>query len=117
MMRLVFIIELLVTVSLLIKLSNRFQILRWWHDFGITLTLSIFATLAFEAPILGIEKAMFGSGDSKPKPKKPQNGETAKVVSEPVAAVPTAAPVATEVSPSPAEVIPGVIRSDDPSKA
>ncbi|XP_039962162.1 nose resistant to fluoxetine protein 6 [Bactrocera neohumeralis] len=46
------------------------MVLRWWHDFGISLTLSIFATLAFEAPILGIEKAIFGHGESKPAPKK-----------------------------------------------
>ncbi|XP_017487800.1 PREDICTED: nose resistant to fluoxetine protein 6, partial [Rhagoletis zephyria] len=50
--------------------SDYEMILRWWHDFGVALTLSIFATLAFESPILGIEKAIFGHGDSKPAPKK-----------------------------------------------
>lgn len=91
--------------------------MRWWHDFGITLTLSIFATLAFEAPILGIEKAIFGKGDAKPAPKKPVNGEQAKALSEPVAAVATAAPD-TDITASPApEVLPGVIRAEDPSKA
>lgn len=39
--------------------------MRWWHDFGLTLCASIFATLAFESPILGIEKAIFGSGSNK----------------------------------------------------
>lgn len=47
--------------------SNYDATLYWWHDFGISLTASIFATLAFEAPILGIEKAIFGRGSSKPK--------------------------------------------------
>lgn len=66
------------------------QILRWWHDFGITLTLSIFATLAFEAPILGIEKAIFGRSDAKPVPKKPTHVDPSKAapiidqVTEPV---------------------------------
>lgn len=57
------------------------QILRWWHDFGLTLTASIFATLAFEAPILGIEKAIFGRGDGKPK-KIESTTTTADVVPE-----------------------------------
>lgn len=92
--------------------------MRWWHDFGITLTLSIFATLAFEAPILGIEKAIFGKGDAKPAPKKPVNGEQAKALSEPVAAVATTATPDTDITASPApEVLPGVIRAEDPSKA
>ena len=63
------------------------QILRFWHDFGIALTLSIFATLAFEAPILGIEKAIFGKGASPP-PKKPV---------EPLTSVQTADPAVTIV--------------------
>lgn len=60
---------------------------------------------------------MFGKGDAKPAPKKPQNGASTKVLNEPVAAaVPTAAPV-EEVAASPPEAIPGVIRAEDPSKA
>ncbi|KAH8416364.1 hypothetical protein KR222_000737 [Zaprionus bogoriensis] len=86
--------------------SDYDAILRWWHDFGITLTLSIFATLAFEAPILGIEKAIFGKGSSKPAPKKPLPGDNAKGVSEPVA---TAATTVPDVAASPA--------AEDPSKA
>lgn len=50
-------------------LSYLFQVLRWWHDFGLTLCASVFATLAFESPILGIEKAIFGRG-AAPAPKK-----------------------------------------------
>ncbi|KAL9873749.1 nose resistant to fluoxetine protein 6-like [Glossina fuscipes fuscipes] len=45
--------------------SDYDAIMRWWHDFGLTLCASIFATLAFESPILGIEKAIFGSGSKK----------------------------------------------------
>lgn len=45
------------------------QILRWWHEFGITLCASIVASLAFEAPILGIEKVIFGQSKPAPKPK------------------------------------------------
>jgi len=52
------------------RFSDYDAILRWWHDFGIALTASIFATLAFESPILGIEKAIFGHGSPKPAPKK-----------------------------------------------
>lgn len=51
------------------KFGDYEMLLRFWHDFGIALTLSIFATLAFEAPILGIEKAIFGR--DSPPPKKP----------------------------------------------
>ncbi|KAL7742904.1 hypothetical protein ACLKA6_016262 [Drosophila palustris] len=65
--------------------SDYDAILRWWHDFGITLTLSIFATLAFESPILGIEKAIFGRGDTKPAPKKQTPESQEHVISEPVA--------------------------------
>ncbi|KAH8314798.1 hypothetical protein KR074_011221 [Drosophila pseudoananassae] len=90
--------------------SNYDAILRWWHDFGITLTASIFATLAFEAPILGIEKAIFG-GDKKPAAKKPTPGELAR--SAPVATpAPTAAveepekkpveEITAEITPAPA---------------
>ncbi|XP_075157399.1 nose resistant to fluoxetine protein 6 [Haematobia irritans] len=50
--------------------SDYDMVLRWWHDFGLTLCASIFATLAFESPILGIEKAIFGRGHAKPAPKK-----------------------------------------------
>uniref|UniRef100_A0A1A9UHY8 Nose resistant-to-fluoxetine protein N-terminal domain-containing protein n=1 Tax=Glossina austeni TaxID=7395 RepID=A0A1A9UHY8_GLOAU len=45
--------------------SDYDAVMRWWHDFGLTLCASIFATLAFESPILGIEKAIFGSGSNK----------------------------------------------------
>ncbi|EDW27173.1 GL16613 [Drosophila persimilis] len=79
-------------------------ILRWWHDFGITLTASIFATLAFEAPILGIEKAIFGG--SKAPPKKPSPGDLAKSAAPEVKeAAPTASgPAPAPVSGSPATV-------------
>ncbi|XP_067641961.1 nose resistant to fluoxetine protein 6 isoform X2 [Eurosta solidaginis] len=60
------------------------MILRWWHDFGISLTLSIFATLAFEAPILGIEKAIFGHGNIKQTPKQ-KNIDTDPIESTTVA--------------------------------
>ncbi|KAH8267080.1 hypothetical protein KR018_002139 [Drosophila ironensis] len=72
--------------------SNYDAILRWWHDFGITLTASIFATLAFEAPILGIEKAIFGGGSAKPAAKKPSPGDLAR-------AAPTSAPAAAPIDP------------------
>ncbi|XP_055912884.1 nose resistant to fluoxetine protein 6-like [Eupeodes corollae] len=52
------------------KFGDYEAILRFWHDFGIALTLSCFATLAFEAPILGIETAIFRRGASA-EPKKP----------------------------------------------
>ncbi|ALC49280.1 CG3106 [Drosophila busckii] len=90
--------------------SDYDMILRWWHDFGISLTLSIFATLAFEAPILGIEKAIFGRGDSKPAPKKV--APASEPVVEPVAAAAattTAAELETEV--------PAISKAEDPSKA
>ncbi|XP_068159569.1 nose resistant to fluoxetine protein 6 [Drosophila tropicalis] len=96
--------------------SDYDAILRWWHDFGITLTASIFATLAFEAPILGIEKAIFGRGNAKPAAKKPSPGDLARTApseSTPVAAEQTAAvepePI-TEISSSPS-------KAEDPSKA
>lgn len=73
--------------------------LRWWQDFGISLMASIFATLAFEAPILGIEKAIFGRGESKPAPKKIE---------------PTSAPVVEAVTEVPATQ---VAAETDPSKA
>ncbi|EDW00549.1 nose resistant to fluoxetine protein 6 [Drosophila grimshawi] len=99
--------------------SNYDAILRWWHDFGITLTLSIFATLAFEAPILGIEKAIFGRGDSKPAPKKPVPGDNAKIA--PTAApVTEAEPITTVPEPEPVpepEIVPAASRAEDPSKA
>ena len=64
--------------------------LRWWHDFGITLIASCFATLAFESPILGIEKAIFGHGDApKPAPKKIE--PTTTVTEVPVVATETPA--------------------------
>ncbi|XP_055841708.1 nose resistant to fluoxetine protein 6-like [Episyrphus balteatus] len=53
------------------KFGDYEALLRWWHDFGISLTLSCFATLAFEAPILGIEKAIFRRGKPS-EPKKPK---------------------------------------------
>lgn len=40
------------------------------------LTISIFATLAFEAPILGIEKAIFGRSGAKPKKVEPSTPPT-----------------------------------------
>jgi len=90
-----------------------FQILRWWHDFGITLTLSIFATLAFESPILGIEKAIFGRGDSKPAPKKPTPGDNAKVITEPAAEQ-----VSDSAEAEKAAIIePSATKAEDPSKA
>ncbi|XP_017055760.1 nose resistant to fluoxetine protein 6 [Drosophila ficusphila] len=98
--------------------SNYDAILRWWHDFGITLTASIFATLAFEAPILGIEKAIFG----KPAPKKPTPGELAKTAPTPAAAAAAPAAVAEPetklVEESQAEITPAAGSSDEnPSKA
>ncbi|XP_005177891.1 O-acyltransferase like protein-like [Musca domestica] len=69
--------------------SDYDMVLRWWHDFGITLCASIFATLAFESPILGIEKAIFGRGETKPAPKKIE--PTTTVAPEPVPAETTAA--------------------------
>lgn len=96
-------------------MSVYLQILRWWHDFGITLTLSIFATLAFEAPILGIEKAIFGRGDAKPAPKKPAVAESEKVVptTEQTADI---APATNVVEQEP-EIQPIASRAEDPSKA
>ncbi|KAI8126611.1 hypothetical protein FF38_01059 [Lucilia cuprina] len=62
--------------------SDYDAILRWWHDFGLTLTASIFATLAFESPILGIEKAIFGRGDAKPKKIEPTSAPADAVPAE-----------------------------------
>lgn len=86
-----------------------FQILRWWHDFGITLTLSIFATLAFESPILGIEKAIFGRGDAKPAPKKQTPESQENVISEPVAKQLPEEKIE--------EIVPSASGAEDPSKA
>ncbi|KAH8385804.1 hypothetical protein KR093_011788 [Drosophila rubida] len=93
--------------------SDYDAILRWWHDFGITLTLSIFATLAFEAPILGIEKAIFGRGNSKPAAKKPTPVDQAQAVSETVPE-PAAATTYAEKVP---EIELSVIRDENPSNA
>ncbi|XP_061391658.1 nose resistant to fluoxetine protein 6 [Musca vetustissima] len=69
--------------------SDYDMVLRWWHDFGITLVASVFATLAFESPILGIEKAIFRRGDAKPAPKKIE--PTTTVAPEPATAETTPA--------------------------
>ncbi|EDW07850.1 nose resistant to fluoxetine protein 6 [Drosophila mojavensis] len=95
--------------------SDYDAILRWWHDFGITLTLSIFATLAFEAPILGIEKAIFGRGDAKPAPKKPaavESEKTAPIIEQSADIAP-----ATNGAEQVPEVEPIASRAEDPSKA
>ncbi|KAH8308550.1 hypothetical protein KR044_009133 [Drosophila immigrans] len=93
--------------------SDYDAILRWWHDFGITLTLSIFATLAFEAPILGIEKAIFGRGDSKPAPKKTAPVEQTKAAAEPLQEPVPAAADTEKVS----EIEPVISKAENPSNA
>ncbi|KAH8361999.1 hypothetical protein KR200_002223 [Drosophila serrata] len=99
--------------------SNYDAILRWWHDFGITLTASIFATLAFEAPILGIEKAIFGRGSPKPAPKKPTPGEMARNAPEaaPAAAAEPETKLETEAAETKAEITPESSSVENPSKA
>ncbi|XP_032295509.1 nose resistant to fluoxetine protein 6 [Drosophila virilis] len=95
--------------------SDYDAILRWWHDFGITLTISIFATLAFEAPILGIEKAIFGRGDAKPVPKKPTHVEPSKsvpIIDQVTEPVPT-----TQVLDQAPEIVALASPAVDPSKA
>ncbi|XP_017156559.1 nose resistant to fluoxetine protein 6 [Drosophila miranda] len=87
--------------------SNYDAILRWWHDFGITLTASIFATLAFEAPILGIEKAIFGG--SKAPPKKPSPGDLAKSAAPEVK---EAAPTASDPAPAPVSGSPATVETE-----
>jgi len=72
--------------------------------------------LAFEAPILGIEKAIFG----KPAPKKPSPGELAKAA--PVAATSASAEPEPEAKPesvveTKTEIAPVPTNEENPSKA
>jgi len=61
--------------------------------------------LAFESPILGIEKAIFGRGDTKPSPKK----QTPEPVAEQV-------PVCSDAEKA-SQIEPSVGGTEDPSKA
>lgn len=39
----------------------------FWGDWGLTCTIAIFWTLAFESPMVTIEKMIFGRGQKLPK--------------------------------------------------
>lgn len=46
----------------------------FWGDFGITLTVAVFWTMAFESPVLTLEKILLGSR----KPNSKSNGQITK---------------------------------------